>query len=636
MGILNPAALPLFALLGILILVYLRERWRKQIEVPSLMFWDEIKEDTVRMRRFFPSLLFLAQALLLLLLLSGLLHPFRPHTVTETRGDRQIFVFDLSASMRAQEGNEGNTQRFALALDQAKEVVRSLQPIDEVMLISVAARPRVVSGFTTDHRVFLHTLESLQPEDSVTNLDLGVELALAQRDRAGRQATVHVFTDIPKSDLSLAEEQLMSLAYHQVGRTDDNIAVAALNLHQNPFQHYSQAQAYILVRNYASRTKNGTLTVHLNEQQIYRRAFSLPSRETVSFSVQGFTEPGKLVARISPNDALPADNQALAWVAKRQERRLVLVSPTKSVHTELERVSQSIPSLTLTAVTPDAFSSLNLDTQDIVVFHNFVPSTSVAANSLYIFPPPDNPLFPVVAEAQDLSILDWREGHEILHNLHYVDALPLKKARVLALPSWAQVLISSRTGAGEVPLALTGEKDGYRVVCLAFDLGSGNLTNSDNLTLLLLFLNAVRWLLPPDPSAPVLTTPGETFYVPPEVASHPLQLTLPRGEQRSVKSGAIHIPHAGAYSLQNGNYQAAWYANLFDEVESDIGRSRHTPQKDETSPTQAVVLETSSASQEVSRSVPVEFGYLLYYGAAALLFLEWLYSLWRYSQAGTA
>ncbi len=633
MGILNPAALPFFALLGILILVYLRERWRKRIEVPSLMFWDEIKEDTVRMRRFFPSLLFLAQALLLLLLLSGLLHPFRPHTVTETRGDRHIFVFDLSASMQAQ---EGNTQRFALALDQAKEVVQSLSPIDEVMLISIAVRPRVVSGFTTDHRVFLHALESLQPEDSITNLDLGIELALAQRDRAGRRATVHVFTDIPKSDLSLSEEQLTSLAYHQVGRNDDNIAVAALNLHQNPFQHYSQAQAYILVRNYASRTKSGTLTVYLNEQQIYRRAFSLPSRETVSFSVQGFTEPGKLVARVSPDDALPVDNQALAWVAKGRERRLVLVSPTKSLHQELERVSQSIPSLTLTAVTPDDFSSLSLDTQDIVLFHNFVPSTTIAANSLYVFPPPDNPLFPVVAEAQDLSILDWRESHEILHNLHYVDALPFKKARVLALPSWAQVLISSRTGTGEVPLALTGEKDGYRVVCLAFDLGRGNLTNSDNLTLLLLFLNTVRWLLPPDPSAPVLTAPGETFYVPQEVALHTLELSLPRGEKRPVESEAIHIPHAGEYDLKNGSYQAVWYANLFDEIESDIGRTRHTQQTDETQPTQAVAVEASHTPQEVSRSVPIEFGYLLYYGAAALLFLEWLYALWRYTRTRAA
>ena len=235
-----------------------------------------------------------------------------------------------------------------------------------------------------------------------------------------------------------------------------------------------------------------------------------------------------------------------------------------------------------------------------------------------------------MAEAKDLSILDWRESHEILHNLQYVDALPLKKARVLALPSWAQVLISSRTAGGEVPLALTGEKDGHRVVCLAFDLGRGNLTDSDNLSLLLLFLNAVRWLLPPDPSVPALTTPGETFFVPTSVALETLELTLPGGETRSLEAAAVDIPHVGAYRLQNGDYRTTWYANLFDELESDIGRQPQAEPAPEAAP---VVLNTSQAPHEVSRTVPVEFGQLLYYGAAGLLFLEWLYALWRYTRA---
>lgn len=627
MGILNPAALPLFALLGILILVYLRERWRKRVEVASLMFWNEIREDSVRVRRFMPSLLFLLQALLLSLLLSGLLHPYRPHTVTEVQGNRHILVFDVSASMQVR---EGTTQRFSLARAQAVQVVRSLGPLDEVMLISVAARPRVVSGFTTDHRVFLHLLESLRPEDSPTNLDLGIELALAQRDRAGQRASVHVFTDVPQAQLSLPQAQLAHLVYHRVGRNDDNIALAALNLYQNPFQHYSQARAYILVRNYAARTKRGSLTVHLNERQIFRRTFSLPARESASFSIGNFSEAGQLVARISPDDGLSVDNQALAWVAQGHERRLVLVSASPSLHSELQRVSRSIPNLSLTAVSPDDFSTLSLEPQDIVVFHQFVPGTAVAANSLYVFPPLDNPLFPVVAEAKDLSILDWRESHEILHNLQYVDALPLKKARVLALPSWAQVLISSRTAGGEVPLALTGEKDGHRVVCLAFDLGRGNLTDSDNLSLLLLFLNAVRWLLPPDPSVPALTTPGETFFVPTSVALETLELTLPGGETRSLEAAAVDIPHVGAYRLQNGDYRTMWYANLFDELESDIGRQPQAEPAPEAAP---VVLDTSQAPHEVSRTVPVEFGQLLYYGAAGLLFLEWLYALWRYTRA---
>src|SRR5262245_48152831 len=441
MGILNPSALPFLSLVGILVLIYLRERWRKRIEMPALLLWREVKEDTLRIRRFLPDILFFVQALLLLLLIGGLLRPYQPVTVTETRGNRWILVFDVSASMQAR---EGRTRRFELALDQAKQVVKSLGQLDEVMLISVAMRPQLVSGFTTDHRSLLHQLETLRPLDTGTNLNLGVELALAQRDREGRQAKIHVFTDLPKSTLTFPEAQVKEIAYHRVGKSDDNVAIAALHLYQNPFQNYSQAQAYVLVRNYAYRTKGGLLTVFLNEKPIFSHDFSLPAREVMSFSVKGFDGPGKLSARIEPDDALTVDNQALAWLAERTQRRLVLVSAAKGLQEELERVSRSIPGLTLTVLSPGAFSPAALNEQDIVLFHQFVPGTVVPANSLYVFPPTDNPLFPVIAEAADLNILDWREGHEILQNLHYVEALPLRKARVMALPSWAQVLISSR------------------------------------------------------------------------------------------------------------------------------------------------------------------------------------------------
>lgn len=621
MGILNPSALPLLSLLGILVLIYLRERWRKRIEVPTLLFWLEVNEDKARVRRFIPDLLFFVQALLLLLLIGGLLHPFQSRTVTEMKGGRHILVIDISASMQAR---EGRTRRFELALDQAKQIVKSLNPLDEAMLISVDTRPQVVSGLTTDHLLLLHLLETLRPVDTGTNLDLGVELALAQRDREGRQGQIHVFTDLPRSALNLPTEQVKDLVYHRVGRSDDNVALAALHLYQNPFQNYSQAQAYILVRNYAYRTKSGTLTVQLNDKSIFRRDFTLPAREATSFSVKGFDGPGKLVARVEPPDALSVDNQALAWLAERHERRLVLVSPVKGLHEELTRVSQSIPGLTLTAVTPEAFTPSMLKDQDIALFHQFVPGAIVPANSLYVFPPPNNPLFPVVAEAADLSILDWREGHEILRNLHYVEALPLKKARVLALPSWAQVLISSRTKLNEVPLALTGEKDGHRLVCLAFDLGKGNLTNSDNLTLLLLFLNALRWLLPHDLTTPLLVPTGEAFFLPPGATPDSLRFTSPQGEERPIETDSLEIDHVGEYRLVGSRYHATLYANLFDETESDIGR-----REDEDAPT-SVKPESPRAPQELAHTVPIEFGRSLYYGAAALVFLEWLYALWRY------
>jgi len=304
----------------------------------------------------------------------------------------------------------------------------------------------------------------------------------------------------------------------------------------------------------------------------------------------------------------------------------VLVSATKSLREELERVSSSIPGLTLTTISPNEFSPTQLTAQDVALFHQFVPGADVLANSLYVFPPRENPLFPVVTEAEGLNILDWREGHEILQNLRYVEALPFKKARVLALPSWAQVLISSRTHSGEVPLALTGEKDGHRVVCWAFDLSRGNLTDSDNLTLLLLFLNTLRWLLPHDSAAPILVAAGETFFLPAAAAQDSPHFTPPHGQELPIDSGAVEIEQTGEYHVTGSKYGAILYANLFDEEESDIGR------REEETPNVTTAAEKSEvhAPQEFVRTIPKEFGHSLYYGAALLLLLEWLYALWRY------
>ena len=84
------------------------------------------------------------------------------------------------------------------------------------------------------------------------------------------------------------------------------------------------------------------------------------------------------------------------------------------------------------------------------------------------------------------------------------------------------------------------------------------------------------------------------------------------------------MDHVGEYRLSGSRYRTTLYANLFDEHESDIGR------RDDDSQPVAVKHVDAQAPQELTKMVPMEFGRILYYGAASLLLLEWLYALWRY------
>ena len=622
MGVHNPAVLPLLAVLGVLVLLYLRRQTRTRIEVPGFLFWDAVPEDRVRARRFRPDPLFYLQALLLMLLVGGLLHPYWSRTVTETHGRRHVLVIDRSASMQTRE--DGRT-RFDAALDRARAVVRAAAPLDEIMLIGVAARPTVISGFTTDHRLVLHRLDTLRPLDTGTHLDAGIELGVLQRDRAGRQARVHVFTDLPASTQRPSEGR--ALTWHRVGETDDNVAVAAVRVSQPPFQDAAEARAYVLVRNYAARGKAATLRASLNGRPVFEEAFRLPARETRSFALRGFDGPGRLDVAMETDDALSVDDRALAWIAARRDLRLVLVSPAPRFADEVGRVSRVLPGVSLVHVAPEDFTPARLQAGDVVLFHRFVPAGAVLASGLYVFPPADNPLFPVRAAAADVRILDWNEDHAILRNVQYVDALPVGGVRVLDPPRWAQVLISSRTTHGEIPLALAGERNGRRVVCLAFDLDAGALTDADNLTLLVLFLNALRWLQPPDPAAPRLLPVGTPFFVPDGVGVDGLRLSVPGADARPLDDDTFGLDRAGVYRVEGDAYQALLYANLFDEAESDIGRA-DVEEADDTAPAVSTT-DTRIGTRTVERAVPVEFGRWLYWLAAALLAGEWLYALVR-------
>src|SRR5215470_7298511 len=109
----NPGAWALGLLLGVLIALYLWERSRRQIDVPSLLLWQSIPDAVVRTSRFRPDWLFALQCLLLTLLIAGLADPYWRGPAA-ANASRTVFVLDQSASMEAR---EGRSTRFDLARD---------------------------------------------------------------------------------------------------------------------------------------------------------------------------------------------------------------------------------------------------------------------------------------------------------------------------------------------------------------------------------------------------------------------------------------------------------------------------------------------------------------------------------------
>ncbi|MFI5394222.1 MAG: BatA and WFA domain-containing protein [Candidatus Binatia bacterium] len=611
MGFAEPLALLFAGLYGVLVFFYLWERWRRRVVVPSLLLWEAVREDTLRARRFRPDLLFVLQLLLLTCFIAGLARPYLSNGASAPQRGRHIFVLDTSASMQAREIRRA---RFDEAREQALELLKSLQGDEEVMLITTAPSPEVLVNFTREHDAVAQALERLAPTD--TGCDFSVALAFAESamQRSDIPTELDVFTDMPRSQLP--ESSRAHARVFQVGETDANIGIEALQVFQGRFQDYRRTRAYVLVENFGHREGHGFLTVRLENRVVNRTGFTLPPRESREFVVHGFPGPGRVVAQLEASDALEADNVAFGWIRSVRPVRLLLVSPSSPLVDDLRQVVTATAALQLAVVDPETFSPDQARLADLVIFNRFVPQSYPATNALYIYPPRGNSLFPIADDAENVEVLDWDTHHPVLQSLRPLAALPLQHARILTPPAWSQVLLWSRDAAREFPLALAGEDNGHRVACITFDLESERLLGSDNLNFFFFFMNLLGWLAPNGEETRVVRT-GEVTPLG-NLANEPAQVQDPHGDVVTLPAGQTTLQplHAGEYRVSVGGTSQLLLANFFDPVESDIGRSG----KEVTMPPQPVM----HGVQPTPVSARHEYGSWVYYAAAALLLFEWV------------
>src|SRR5262249_3892969 len=176
----------------------------------------------------------------------------------------------------------------------------------------------------------------------------------------------------------------------QVGESDDNLGIEALQIFQGRFQDYRRARAYVLVENFAHGERHGFLRVQVEGQTVTRIGFTIPARDSKGFLIHDFPGPGRVVAQLEVADALAADNIAYGWIRPVVPVRALLVSPPSPLIDDLRELVAATPALQLATVTPEEFSPEHVQQADLVILHRFVPPSPLLRNALYIYPPSDN------------------------------------------------------------------------------------------------------------------------------------------------------------------------------------------------------------------------------------------------------
>ncbi len=468
----------LWGLLAVPIVVFyiLKIRLRRA-PVSTVMFWAQVFEEKRprslwRQLRHLVSLLL--QLALLALLVAALLDP--SFSWEKLRARRLVLVVDNSASMNA---TDVSPSRLAEAKRQGRRLIRGLRLRDQVAIISAGSVARVRCGLTGHQRTLRTALDAIEPTDGPTSVPAAV--ALARRllaDHANGKVIV-------LSDGCFADARRLSGARDvdlvAVGNRTGNVAISQFQVRRSLLDPVGY-QILVEVANLSEEPAECRLEIDLNGDAVDVVPLKLDPEGRWSKAIdQTAAEGGRLVARLDREDALAADNQAVALLPARPRQAVLLVTEGSLF---LQRVFEAIPivNLTLTDTPPSRFPP-----KAIVVFHRKVPKTMPPGNVMVIDPLQSTDLWELGEPAGHPIVADQDTDSPLMTHVR-LDNVVMPEARKLRFATEHQVLAPSIEGD---PLYTAIESGRAKLLVLTVNLAKGDLPLRTAFPIMM--TNAISW-----------------------------------------------------------------------------------------------------------------------------------------------
>ncbi len=607
----HPYGLGALAAVAVLVVLYLYDRRRRTIPVGTLFLWQQIVSPPRQRERFLPDALFFAQLAVVLALVAAYVRPVVDAPPGPGAGTALALVLDVSASMQT---DEGDGTRFDAVRARALALVAETDASAEVTVIAAGSRPTVALPWTEDRARVRSVLEALTPLDVPT--DLASAMELARGIAAARPATrLVVLTDLPPESSGLDPETRAHFDYLQVGRNDDNVAIAGITVTAPPFHGPRDATVTVDVRNHGRTTREVALEARAGGAPWARRALAIAPRATEHVLLTAPPATGVVEVRLTTDDALALDDRAAAWIGAGAPLDLLLVTDSRALADAFGEIAAALAGSRVEVTSRERYEASPPAGKRVALFDGYVPATvPLATNALYVAPPAGNDVCPTAGRRRDAVVVDWDDDHPMLAGIGALQALAVTGASQLGEADWGAPIVLAAAADVAFPLLVAGERNGRRTACLGAELG-GPLASSDRVPLLLLTLATLRWLAEPfGPSAVVVETgrpqlagPGPTT----PVSGAGLTFTGDPPVVTAERAGIFTVGPAGAERMV--------LANLFDDRESDVGRSGVAEWPATVDPTPP---ETARASRPFAR-------WLLAL-ALGLLVAEWI--AWRRTQ----
>jgi hypothetical protein len=605
MSLLNPAAAWWLLLIPALILLYIFRPRSVRLPVSSLRLWEKLPQvdrPRARLRRPPLSLLLILQALLLTAGVFALLQP----AAETNEGRHNLLLLDASGSMQA---GSGTSERFALAREEAREIIDGMGDLDRATLLRVG--PNVTTACALCPKVdAARALEGIRA--GAGQADMVSALRLAQ-GVAGRQESGTVETIvISDGGFSAVDEGSLPdrARFISVGTETGNRAVTELSARLSPDGRPGYA-AYARIDNSSAEEVTLQVEALADTVPLPARSVTLGPGSHADLTWQLPAGAVRFTVNITPHDGLQADDSAVLFLPVAGQHSVRIVADDPDLY---RRVAAGVPGLNpVVTETPGSNFAFS-------IIQGSLPPTLPVGSLLLINP--QGELFPSEGELSDVRLVPPGVGHPVLEGVDLA-ALLVQKAPQLKAPEWLEPIVFSEGGA---PLILVGEREGQRVAVIAFDPAQSNLPKLAAFPLL--FANLVDWLYPLAGAGAL--DPGESLYLPPgSVVKAPGERTLQVGSSGifadTDEAGVYEVAPASAAPVGSessstpeagASTPVRFAVNMTDPTESNLSPAAH-PELDR------------QAAATAERKIQQEYWSPLAAFALFLVGAEWLIYCWR-------
>ncbi|MDI3487187.1 MAG: hypothetical protein PWQ75_1183 [Methanolobus sp.] len=347
----NPVALAALASVIPLIILYLLRPKPLQVQIPSLMFLMDIKEEK---KRFYTSIsklvkdpLFFIQLFVLILLALAAASPYF-ESQEALSGDHTVLIIDGSASMQTD-------NRFSDAISKAEDYVSKTNTVILAESTPVTIIEEANAQATYD------ALESMKAQATVADMSSAISAAMRiLSEQGGNIVVVSDFAswngDDPVNSMKLAESYGLNVQFLLVGRETDNIGIiqGTIEVEDGKYNYNG------VIKNYQNSRQTIDVEIeNLDSGKTSSTSLAIPARSTKQLRLTnlgtGITE-----VRILDDDSLAADNTAYISIPKISDRQLLFVTDVDDLPSKI--ALSLIPTITVKELegVPDDLSDYSI------------------------------------------------------------------------------------------------------------------------------------------------------------------------------------------------------------------------------------------------------------------------------------